>query len=155
MKTYHYTECGLDNIYLVNGFKLTKTKSGDEEIFIHDIHGLHKAIGMILISKRGLLSGKEIKFIRSMLDLSQTALAKILGCSYQTVLLWEKNKGAIPKTADHLLRAFFLAYLDVERGREIYDKINEIADLDADSVEIEKPDKIELEEVSHVWRIAA
>ena len=81
MKAYHYTECGLDNIYLVNGVKITKTKSGDEEIFIHDIHGLHKAIGMILVSKRGFLSGKEIKFIRSTLDLSQTTLAKILGCS--------------------------------------------------------------------------
>ena len=95
MKAYHYTECGLDNIYLVNGVKITKTKSGDEEIFIHDIHGLHKAIGMILVSKRGFLSGKEIKFIRSTLDLSQTTLAKILGCSYQTVLLWEKDKGII------------------------------------------------------------
>ncbi len=155
MKKYHYTESGLDNIYLVNGFKITKTNSGDEEIFIHDIHGLHKAIGMILISKHGLLSGKEIKFIRSMLDLSQTTLAKILGCSYQTVLLWEKDKGAISKTADHLLRAFFFAYLDVESSRAIYDKINEIADLDADTVESKCAEKIELEEVSDVWRMVA
>jgi len=155
MKTYHYTECGLDNIYLVNGFKITKTKSGDEEIFIHDIHGLHKAICMILISKRGFLSGKEIKFIRSILDLSQTTLAKLLGCSYQTVLLWEKNKGIISKTADHLLRAIVFSYLDVEGGRAIYDKINEISDLDADSVEIKNAEKIELEEVSDVWRMVA
>lgn len=155
MKEYHYTECGLDNIYLVNGFKITKMKSGDEEIFIHNTHGLHKTIGMILISKRGLLSGKEIKFIRSMLDLSQTTLAKILGCSYQTILLWEKNKGVISKTANHLLRAFFLGFLDVERGKEIYDKINEIADLDADAVEPASEEKIELEEVSDVWRMVA
>lgn len=155
MKTYHYTECGLDNIYLVNGFKITKTKSGDEEIFIHDIHGLHKAIGMILISKRGPLSGKEIKFIRSTLDLSQTTLAKILGCTYQTILLWEKEKGAISKTADHLLRAFFLAYLDVERGKEIYDKINEIADIDAETATPQLEEKIQLEEVSHIWRMVA
>jgi DNA-binding transcriptional regulator YiaG len=130
-------------------------KSGDEEIFIHDIHGLHKAIGMILISKRGLLSGKEIKFIRSMLDLSQTTLAKIIGCSYQTILLWEKNKGEISKTADHLLRAVFYAYLDVESGKAIYDKINEIADLDAGNVEIEAIKKIEFEEVSDMWRMVA
>jgi|SRR3990167_303106 DNA-binding transcriptional regulator YiaG len=155
MKAYHYTECGLDNIYLVNGVKITKTKSGDEEIFIHDIHGLHKAIGMILVSKRGFLSGKEIKFIRSTLDLSQTTLAKILGCSYQTVLLWEKDKGIISKTADHLLRAIFFSYLDVESGRAIYDKINEISDLDADTVEIKNAGKIELEEVSDVWRMVA
>lgn len=155
MNKYHYTECGLDNIYLLNGFKITKTKSGDEEIFIHNIHGLHKVIGMILISKRGLLSGKEIKFIRTMLDLSQTALAKILGCSYQTVLLWEKDKGVISRTADRLLRAIFFAYLDVNSGKAIYDKINEIADLDADKVEITNADKIELKEVSHRWRMVA
>lgn len=153
MKAYHYTECGLDNIYLVNGFKIKKTKSGDEEIFIHDIHGLHKTIGMILISKRGLLSGKEIKFIRSSLDLSQTTLAKILGCSYQTVLLWEKDKGIISKTADHLLRAIFFSYLDIEGGKAIYDKINEIADFDADIMR--NIEKIELEEVSDVWRKVA
>ena len=155
MKSYHYTECGLDNIYLVNGFEITKTKSGDEEIFIHDIHGLQKTIRMILISKRGLLSGKEIKFIRSMLDLSQTTLAKILGCSYQTVLLWEKEKGEISKTADHLLRAIFFSYLDVEGGKSIYDIINEIADLDANAVESKNVEKIELEEVSHIWRMVA
>jgi putative transcriptional regulator len=155
MKAYHYKESGLDNIYLVNGFEITKTRSGDEEIFIHDIHGLHRAIGMILISKRGLLSGKEIKFIRSTLDLSQTTLAKILGCSYQTVLLWEKEKGFISKTADHLLRAIFFAYLDTESGKAIYDKINEISDLDADTVEIKNTEKIELEEVSDMWRMVA
>lgn len=155
MKAYHYTECGLDNIYLVNGVKITKTKSGDEEIFIHDIHGLHKAICTILVSKRGLLSGKEIKFIRSTLDLSQTTLAKILGCSYQTVLLWEKDRGIISKTADHLLRAILFSYLDVERGRALYDKINEISDLDADTVDMKNAGKIELEEVSDVWRMVA
>jgi DNA-binding transcriptional regulator YiaG len=155
MKAYHYTECGLDNIYLVNGVTITKLKSGDEEIFIHDIHGLHKAIGMILVSKRGFLSGKEIKFIRSTLDLSQTTLAKILGCSYQTVLLWEKEKSIISKTADHLLRAIFFSYLNVEGGRAVYDKINEISDLDADTVEIKNLGKIELEEVSDIWRMVA
>lgn len=155
MKTYHYTECGLDNIYLVNGFKSITTAPGDEEIFINNIHGLHKTIGRILIFKRGALSGREIKFIRSMLDLSQTTLAKILGCPYQIVLLWEKDKVIISKTADHLLKAYFLGFLDVERGKGIYDKINEIADLDADSVEPASVEKIELEEVSDVWRMVA
>ncbi len=45
MNTYHYTECGLNNIYLINGFKINKLQDGNEEIFIQDLHGLHKAIG--------------------------------------------------------------------------------------------------------------
>jgi hypothetical protein len=65
MKKYHYIECGLKNIYLLNGFKITKRKGGDEEIFIHDVNGLHKAIGLSLISKQGLL----LKFHRFKLAL--------------------------------------------------------------------------------------
>jgi hypothetical protein len=56
-KYYHYTECGLDNIYLLNGFKITKTNDGDEELFIHDIYGLHKAISNILGIPFGLGAG--------------------------------------------------------------------------------------------------
>lgn len=148
MNKYHYTECGLDNIYLVNGFKITKLKEGDEEIFIHDIHGLHKAIGKILVFKHGLLSGKEIKFIRAMLDLSQKSLGRLLGLDYQTVLGWEKSKKPISKTADNFLRIIFLSYLDEDT---LYEKINEIADLDANN----EINRIELKEVNKEWRIAA
>ena len=31
MSTYHYTECGLDNIYLVNGYKISKSKNGSNK----------------------------------------------------------------------------------------------------------------------------
>lgn len=150
MTKYHYTECGLDNIYLLNGFKITKTKNGDEEIFIHDIHGLHKTIGKILVFKSGLLTGKEIKFIRTTLDLSQKKLGKLLGLDYQSILGWEKNKTPISKTADHFLRIIFYSYL--EKRSPIYEKINEIADIDTDKI---NKDKIELEEIKKEWRPAA
>lgn len=155
MNEYHYTECGLDNIYLVNGFEITKNNS-DEEIFIHDIHGLHKAIGMALVCKQGLLLGNEIKFIRTTLDFSQTMLAKLLGCTYQTVLLWEKNKTPISKTADRLLRIMFFEYLNPEKDTTIYDLINEIADLEAEVASCEqKINKISFEETSDQWRLVA
>jgi len=154
MNEYHYTECGLENIYLINGFEITKTSDGDEEIFIHDIHGLHKTIGMMLVYKRGPLIGNEIKFIRTTLDFSQTSLAKLLGCSYQTVLLWEKNKTPISSSADRLLRIMFFQYLNPEKDRTVYDLINEIADLEAVADE-QPPNKITLEEVSDQWRLVA
>lgn len=152
MKKYHYTECGLDNVYLVNGVEITKAKDGSEEIFIHDIHGLHKLIGKTLVFKRGLLIGNEIKFIRTTLDLSQTSLGRLLGLDYQTVLGWEKNKTPISKTADHLLKIIFFSYLNKEEDYTVYDKINEIADLDAEEVGIRN---IELQEVGDEWRLAA
>lgn len=149
MKKYHYTECGLDNIYLVNGFEITKTSEG-VEIFIHDIEGLNKTIGKILISKPGLLSGKELLFIRHSLDLSQKRFAAILGVDYQSVLRWEKDKGKISRTIDRFIKIIFFAYLD-PNNVEVYEKINEIADLDAHH-ELEE---IELEEVAKEWRLCA
>lgn len=153
MGKYHYTECGLGNVYLLNGFIITKTKNG-EEIFIHDIHGLHKAIGMSLISKIGLLSGDEIKFIRTTLDLSQTTLARMLGLNYQSVLAWEKNKTPISKTADYLLRIIFFSYINKsEKSKAIFEMINEMADLDA---ELHNTNEIvEFKEISDKWCMVA
>ena len=133
MKEYHYTESGLDNVYLVNGFEITPLEDGDEEIFIHDLSGLHKAIGLNLIFKSGLLSGKEIRFIRTTLDFSQKTLGNALGCDYQTILLWEKGNHPISKSADHLLKILFHSYLRPEKDKQIFDLVNEIAELDAQS----------------------
>ena len=148
---YHYTECGLDNVYLVNGFSISK--DGNEEvILINDIHGLHQAIGIHIANKTGLLKGKEIKFIRTMFDVSPKTLGLMLGYDYQTILAWEKNKSPISVTADHFLKVLFMNYLDVESGKEIYGKINELADLDAEITE-SNCDKIQFEEVSDRWRV--
>lgn len=153
-KYYHYTECGLENIYLVNGFKMTKTSDGDEELFIHDIHGLHKAISNSLIFKKGILVGNEIKFIRTMLDLSQKKLAALIGCRYQQILLWEKDKNKISNPADRLLRIYLYTYLnkDIDNG-EVFERINEIADLDAE--EGECSNSVEFKEIKDVWQVVA
>lgn len=151
MGKYHYTECGLDNIWLQNGFSITKTEDGEEYININDIHGLHNVIGLTLITKRGLLFGKEIMFIRRTLDLSQKTLAKILGVNYQTILGWEKNKRSIDKTADHFLKTIFFAYINKDEYSEVYDKINEIVDLDA-VYPYTKIEKIRFEGTTKEWR---
>lgn len=151
MKLYHYLESGLDNVYLRNGFEIMSLADGEEEIFIHDLSGLHKAIGMSLIFKQGLLSGKEIKFIRVMLDFSQKALGKVLGCDYQTILLWEKEKHAIPKMADHLLRVVFHAFLHPEKDKRIFDLVNELAEWDAKENVANPSEKMEFREVGKHW----
>jgi DNA-binding transcriptional regulator YiaG len=154
MDGYHFTECGLDNIYLINGFEITKN-SGDEEIYIHDIHGLLKAIGMMLINKKGLLLGNEIKFIRTALDFSQNILARYIGCTYQTILLWEKDKTPISKTADRLLKVLFFEYLNPKESNIVHKLINEIADSDAELNSSQKINKIEFEEIFNKWQMIA
>lgn len=156
MNEYHYTESGLDNVYLVNGFEITPLENGEQEIFIHDLSGLHKAIGLNLIFKHGSLSGKEIKFIRATLDFSQKSLGKTLGCDYQTILLWEKGNHPISKSADHLLKVLFYSYLHPEKGKLIFDLVNEIAEVDAQCGEADsEPNKMQFKEDRDKWEKVA
>ncbi len=120
---YHYTGCGLRNIWLKNGYAIRETKYG-QGVTIHDVEGLHRAIGKAL-SNKPKLTGAEVRFIRKEMGLSQNGLGKLLGVTDQAVALWEK-KGRLPKTADRLLR---LIYVEHENGnapiRATIERINE------------------------------
>ena len=75
---YHYTECGLDNVWLANGFIKKKTAYG-EAVAITDADALHKLLAEDLIGKPARLTGKEFRFLRVALKLSQAAVAKMQG----------------------------------------------------------------------------
>lgn len=104
---YHYTECGLPNIYLANGYHEHDTPYGPA-VSIEDVEDLHKAIGTKLAQKKSRLSGAEIRFLRKELDLSQKQLGEFLEVEDQTVALWEKDKGAPKSAAEIVLRVLYL-----------------------------------------------
>lgn len=106
---YHYTETGLQNVWLANGYHVRKTPYG-KSVSIEDADGLHRAIGKAL-ARKSYLTGAEFRFLRKELDLSQHRVADLLGTSEQTVALWEK-RGKIPKTADRMFRAIYLETVD-------------------------------------------
>jgi putative transcriptional regulator len=109
---YHYTECGLDNVYLENGFTLHKTAYG-RGLSIDDTDGLHREIGRWLIGLPKPLNGAELRFLRIELDMTQKDLAAVLGTTEQTLRLWEKHRAKpVPSgAADRLLRAFYAEFL--------------------------------------------
>src|ERR1700730_4905684 len=59
----HYTACGLDDVYLVNGFT-RETIDGEQFTAIEDMDSLWKAIARYLVTERKVLAAKEIKFLR-------------------------------------------------------------------------------------------
>ena len=65
---YHYTECGLPDVTLKNGYEVKETSYG-EAVSIHNLEGLHRAIGMHLATETPALTGNEIRFLRKELDL--------------------------------------------------------------------------------------
>jgi DNA-binding transcriptional regulator YiaG len=103
---YRYTESGLDTVFLVNGYEF-KSAPGGKTVTFHDIDGLHRTIGIALVGKRARLTGKEFRFLRSELLLSQASLAKIIGVRELTVGRWEKGRSEIPLSADAIVRQLF------------------------------------------------
>ena len=139
---YRYTESGLTNVWLANGFTIRKTKHGDG-VSIHDMDGLHRALARAL-SNKPRLTGTEVRFLRKEMGLSQRGLGELLGVTDQAVSLWER-KGQLPKTADRLLR---LIYVEHDRGNApIRTTIQRINDMDAQAL-----DQIIAEEAKGGWK---
>lgn len=106
---YHYTDGGLRNVWLANGYEMRKTPFG-EAVAIRDLEGLSEAICHALVHKARPLTRTEFRYIRtSGLLLSQAALASALGVDAQTVARWEKETN-IPKMADKMIRLIYLEH---------------------------------------------
>lgn len=99
---YHYTESGLDNIWLSNGFVVEDTPYG-EGVGIANVSGLHEAISRDIIASPNPISGPELRFLRIELDLSQRSFGDYFGRGDQAVAKWEKGE-KIPPDVDYLLR---------------------------------------------------
>ena len=97
---HHYLECGLSNVYLVNGFP-----------WLDSIDGLHTTIGKLLVQKAGSLDGSEVLFLRRELGLSQQQFGKKLDVCSETVWRWEKGRSQIKPAQDISLRALYLRFI--------------------------------------------
>ncbi|OYU33753.1 hypothetical protein [Novosphingobium sp. PASSN1] len=144
---YHYQECGLRNVWLVNGYDMHTTPYGDG-VSIHDIEGLHRAIARGLVNKAAKLTGSELRFLRKEMGLSQAKLALILGNEDQTVALWEK-RGTQPKIADRFVRALYREF--DEGNAHIRDMIDLLVDADRE----EREERINFVQGSQGWKVAA
>jgi DNA-binding transcriptional regulator YiaG len=91
--------------YAMNGYRETETPYG-RGVSVEDVGGLHTAIAHALVEEKPSLSGPEVRFIRKLLELTQTQLAELLGVEDQSVRRWEKL-ARVPKQADHSIRLVF------------------------------------------------
>lgn len=145
---FHYISCGLDFIWLKNGFSTTQTDYG-EATSIHDLKGLHKAIGLYLVNNVAKFTGAEIRFLRKELDLAQVDLANVLKVSEATVRNWENDRAGISGPADGLLRVLYEQ--NVNGNKEINEILERISKLNRDIHQ----SRILLEETNQGWKQAA
>lgn len=122
----HYVACGLPNVWLENGYDILETTKG-KAFKIHNMEELHDAICMALAEKDELLTGDEIRFLRTELSMSRKMLGLSLGCSPETIKKWEAGENTISKSADIVLRALSREYRN-ESGkvRALVDAINNL-----------------------------
>jgi len=78
MSAYHYVQCGLDNVWLENGFQTIDTPYG-KQVKIDQADQLDAAIAEYLTRKPEPLTGAELRFLRLQLDLSQKRLGERAG----------------------------------------------------------------------------
>ena len=125
---FHYTESGLSNIWLRNGYEVRETPYG-EGVVIHDVDGLHRAIGLFLVSHKDHLTGEEVRFLRKEMDLPQTQLAALLKVNTDTLRGWENDRSQVPGPADELLRAYYTEAASEDPSTRIRERLEHIAEL--------------------------
>lgn len=124
MKTYHYTECGLDNVFL-EGMTVLEDHAGEETIVIHAIGLLHQVIAEGIVSLQSKMSGRELRFLRTEMGMTQENLAEILKVSPLTVSRWEREESPIKDTAEMLVRLMAIERLELE----VEISVNEVSDM--------------------------
>ena len=108
---YHYTDGGLRNVWLANGYEITQTPYG-KGVSFHNLDGLTRSICMALTRKASPLTGAEFRYIRSAgMLVSQPALGKLMGIDGQSVARWEKTS-KVPLWADKLARLLYAAQVN-------------------------------------------
>lgn len=142
-----YTGCGLDDIWLVSGYEV-ETVDGEPTISIRNLDGLLVAIGRSLAKRKKLLSGKEIRFLRLQMDLSQSKLARLVGCDAQQIARYEKGQNKMHGAVDRLLRMLYREHLkDPIRVQEFLEAV--------DRLDGRMDDKQVFAETSDGWKAAA
>jgi DNA-binding transcriptional regulator YiaG len=144
---YRYKESGLDNVWLVNGYKVRKTPYG-KAVAIDDVEGLHRSIAERLVGKPGHLTREEFRFLRKELGLSQKNLGAILGAEEQAIARWERGVSKVDEIADRFLRALYRETRYGKAGiRALVDRLNELDGVDRFSIRLRRDTKS--------WKLAA
>lgn len=147
---YHYTESGLDNIYLASGFKWIDSPYG-RGVQIQDRKGLHRVIGLMLTEEVRELHGKEFRFLRHETNMTQRTLAAILQVNEQAVARWEKEfTQKVDGPAQAVIRKLYLESIGEESL--LKDVLCRLAELDE---ALCHDDKMWFEETDDGWQRAA
>ena len=133
MNCYHYTECGLKNVFITG--MSAQTNNEDESTTIPAAGHLHRIIAECIVAQNGKMSGRELRFLRTEMGLTQNKLAAILKVKLLTISRWERKEIPIKHTAEMLIRLMAIKRLSLDLAMDV-DEVSEKVNLSPQSGQI-------------------
>jgi DNA-binding transcriptional regulator YiaG len=112
MTSHHYTECGLQNVF-IDGLEIVVDDEGDEIITIPAVNELHKVIALGIVSHEHGISGDELRFLRTEMGYTQAELAGLVHHDKQSIGRWERAEFDIDGSAETIIRRLAIEKLNL------------------------------------------
>jgi putative zinc finger/helix-turn-helix YgiT family protein len=116
-RPYHYTESGLDYIWLSGISQYKCRKCGEIYTEIPHVDELHLLIGKNIVCKKELLTGPEVRFLRKEIGMKSKDMAAALSMEPETYSRWENGKQVIAAPHDKNLRMLYVMNASETMGR--------------------------------------
>jgi putative transcriptional regulator len=119
---HKFKESGLDNIIL-NGVRQYRCSQCGEVLFdFGDINQLNTLIADTLLRKKDLLTGQEIRFLRTHIGYSSEMFARILGLDKTSLSRIENNRSKISNQVNMAVRLAVAGKM-IDRNYDFHDLI--------------------------------
>ncbi|WP_349370765.1 transcriptional regulator [Salinarimonas sp.] len=114
MPAYQYVESGLDNVLIEGATFMVSDDAGESCIDIPNVNGLHHAIAEAIVNKRTSITGKELRFLRTEMAMTQSELAAVVHREPLAISRWERGEVEIDRNAEALIRLYAVEELGLE-----------------------------------------
>ena len=118
MSAYRYTDSGLDNV-IIEGVNFLADDAGEECLSIPNINALHKTIAHGIVMRRGRMSGRELRFIRTEMGMTQAQLAEMLHREPLAVSRWERGECPLDANAEAVVRLYAIQALKLPDSPDV------------------------------------
>jgi transcriptional regulator with XRE-family HTH domain len=118
MSDYRYMECGLENV-VISGVSFVEDDNGDSVIRIPNIMGLHRAIATGIVTRKAMMNGREMRFLRSEMGMTQAELAVMIHREPLTISRWERGETEIDANAETLIRLHAIRELKLDVDEDV------------------------------------
>lgn len=113
MSVYRYVESGLENVF-IEGASFVTDDAGETCITVPNINGLHKAIATGIVRQKAGMTGREMRFLRTEIGLTQAELAILVHREALAISRWERGEVPIDSNAEALIRLFAAQKLELK-----------------------------------------